>query len=186
MEVDPCFTPPSFEAEQAHHCLSLPPLDSVHCLHGPGPVFTPEREDGIHMVHQSSTLDLPRHIGALVDLTVPPIVGRLHSFPIASRVFPCLFMARPRILNFSSKGNLYISPLVAVSTTDLSSSSYVLVHHKLAGSEAKSHFSASSIRSRSIFQIYFGVGHNPEVVGPHKAAYLMRLLSFEVQQETHV
>ena len=34
-----------FEAEQAHHYLSLPPLDSVLCLNGQGPDLTPERED---------------------------------------------------------------------------------------------------------------------------------------------
>ena len=43
MDIYPCFILPSFEAEQAHHHLGLPPLDFVHCVNGSGPVLTQEK-----------------------------------------------------------------------------------------------------------------------------------------------
>ena len=39
---------------------------------------------------------------------------------------------------------------------------------------------------KHLFQMAFGMGQDPEVIGPHAAAYLMCLFTFELQQDGHL
>ena len=55
-----------------------------------------------------------------------------------------------KISNFSSKRKSVTSLLVPIQRSDLSTGSQALVHHRLEGLGARSHFAASSIKSRSI------------------------------------
>ena len=105
-----------------------------------------------------------------------------------SCVLPCLFMAHPKILNSASKEHLCRPDLVSIERSHLSSGSQVLLHQRLAGLGTMSHFPASSIRSRSVcstFLLEWDL-HDPEVVGPHEAAYLVCLFSFDVQEKAHL
>ena len=141
-----------FEAEKTTHRLNFPSLDPVESSLCPRPVFAPETEDAVDVFHHPSTLQSPRHVLASVDFHISTKLCSHSTFSLPSNiafhllqssVFPWRFMVHPRILNFLSQGTLWRPVLVSMERSVLSSKTLVLVYHKLAGFDAKSHFSAS-------------------------------------------
>ena len=76
------------------------------------------------------------------------------------------------------------SGLVSLERSHLSSGSWVLLHRRRAGLGAKVRLLRSFNQvAWHLFQVNSGMGHDPEVVGPHETAYLMCPLP--VQEDLH-
>ena len=161
--------------------LSLFPILSFsQCLLCPWPVFASKRRR--RYTHGPPIADIfpPRNILAHVYLDVFPkgFCCRLHTFFQSVACLPLNIHHTSHILNSSSKRNLQHPFEVPRIISSSSSEAYVLVHHRLAGLGSKSTFAASSMKSFNICCKCFLVGYDPEVVSPHKTAYLMHSSAF--------
>ena len=181
MIVDPCFFFSSCVPEKTKHNLSLPSFGSFGSLHGRGPILVLKGKDCMDVVHQSSTLDLPWDVLISVHQNICPkgFVRRLHSFFNGVMRFSLSPHGTSQDLEFHFKResmpsrlgiNSRITPFFWLVSTCPPKT-------RVLGYQVPLLRFFNQVLQH-LFQIPFGVGHDPEVVGPREAAYLMCLFTF--------
>ena len=156
--------------------LCFPSFDSVESFLGPGPIFAPKREDALDLFHHSSTLDSPRHVFASVNLHISPpsLVCRLHSFfdgvvrfalPIQSTSPDLELLFKGKSMTSRPGVNRKIRPPFRFTSTRPPWTC-------LFGKQVPLLRFFNQI-PQHLFQVSFGMGHDPEVVGLHETACVL-------------